>query len=439
MKRINLLVMVLMLGTAVTATAQKYGKTEEDSIDCVTNLFLYQEAFKNKQYEEAYVPWKAVLKFCPGNHKNTYIRGVVILKQRYNATKDPEERAAIVKELMDMYDLRIEYFGEAATVNAMKGYDCEQLRGIAGLTEYYPYYAEAMKQGGDQLKPVYIDRFFEATVRYVLAGNADTMLIIDNYDLASDALDKIMAKTTDSAALVEVRQVMGNVEAKFSPFASCEQLISIYTKKFEANPEDVNLLKKITTLLRKKGCTKSDLFFNATKNLHRLEPSPQTAMLMGQMCYNNDQFSEAVSYLNEAAKGMEEDADKYRVYLLMGMAYMESNSYSASRSAFMRAAEMNPNSGEPWRMIAQLYAKGHRAIEDGLGGRTAYWAAVDKARKAMNVDPSEENVAAAQKLINAYSGSFPKQSDAFMMDLIDGSSYTVPGWIGETTTVRTRK
>ena len=64
---------------------------------------------------------------------------------------------------------------------------------------------------------------------------------------------------------------------------------------------------------------------------------------------------------------------------------------------------------------------------------------MDKANKAKAVDPSEENVNAANKLINAYSGSYPSQSDAFMENLIDGQSYRVPGWIGESTIVRTRK
>lgn len=74
-----------------------------------------------------------------------------------------------------------------------------------------------------------------------------------------------------------------------------------------------------------------------------------------------------------------------------------------------------------------------------MGGRSAYWAAVDAARKAISVDGSPENVEAANNLIRSYSGHFPKQDVAFMLDLIDGNSFTVPGWIGVTTTVRTRK
>ena len=44
----------------------------------------------------------------------------------------------------------------------------------------------------------------------------------------------------------------------------------------------------------------------------------------------------------------------------------------------------------------------------------------------------------ADKLISSYSSYFPKKNDAFMLDLIDGHSYTVPGWIGRSTIIRTR-
>ena len=37
-----------------------------------------------------------------------------------------------------------------------------------------------------------------------------------------------------------------------------------------------------------------------------------------------------------------------------------------------------------------------------------------------------------------YSAAFPKKNDAFMLDLIDGHSYVVPGWIGKSTIIRTR-
>ena len=439
MKTIKFLTLGLVMTMSVfSVSAQKWGNTPEDSVSCVTNTFLYREAFKNKQYVEAYEPWKECLDKCPGNNKNLYIRGVTILKSRFNATKDANERKAIVDELMKMYDLRIANFGEAAEVTARKAYDMEQLGGNARLKDYYELYDEAMRLGADKLELAFVERYFDATVKYVTSGFADTTVIIDNYDLVSDALDGLASSETDSAKRAEIYGVIAHIENRFSPFASCDELVKIYDRKFAATPDDVTLLKKITTILRKKKCMDTELFFAATEKLHSLEPTASTAYLMAQMCYQKKRYNDAAKYINDAIEGAE-DKDKYNMYILQGLCYANNNSYSAARSAYNKAADMEPSKGEPYRLISQLYASGARAISDGMGGRSAYWAAVDAARKAINVDGSPENVEAANRLISSYSGHFPKQDEAFMLDLIDGNSFTVPGWIGVSTTIRTRK
>jgi len=440
MKNVKILAFTLFLtATSLSCFAQKWGKTPEDSVNCVTNTFLYRDAYSNKMYAEAYEPWKACLRDCPANQKNLYIRGVTILKSLYNATTDAKRREEIIEELMTMYDMRIQYFGEEAEVKAKKASDLAQLRGDKAIEQYYTLYAEAVKIGANEIDVAYVERFFDATIKYVSKGFADTTLIIDNYDIASEILENRASTETDSLKKVEIYNVINNIENKVSPFATCSELINIYSKKYAATPNDVTLLKKITTILRKKSCMNTDLFFSATESLYKLDPSPSTAYLMGQMCYNKDRFSEAVKYLNDAFKDAETTKDQYNMQILIGLCYANMNSYGAARSAYQKAADIDGSKGEPYRLIAQLYAKGARAVSDGLGGRTAYWAAVDAARRAINVDSSPENVEAAQRLINSYSANFPKQSDAFMMDLIDGHSYTVPGWIGVSTTVRTKK
>ena len=339
---------------------------------------------------------------------------------------------------MKMYDMRIENYGEAAKVMALKAYDLQVLCGDAALKEYYELYDKAVKTDPTQVDLAYVDRYFAATVKYVTSGNADTTLIVDNYDIISDALDGMMSRESDSAKRAEIHNVVNSIESRFSPFAGCDELVNIYTKKFEANKDDVALLKKITTILRKKKCMNTDLFFAATEQLNKLEPSASTAYLMAQMNYQRKNFNEAVKFINEALRGAE-DKDKYNMYILQGLCYGELNSYSAARSAYNNAAAMEPNKGEPLRLLAQLYASSARSVDDGMSGRSVYWVAVDVARKAMNVDNTPENVEAAQRLINSYSSHFPKQDKAFDLDLVDGQSFTVPGWVGVSTVVRTRK
>lgn len=440
MKKLKIvLIAAAALSMGLAANAQsKWGATPDDSIACISNVSLYQEFYKQKSYADCYAPWREILQHCPKYSKTVYQRASTIVKAKINTVQTQEERDALIDELMRSYDQRIQYFGEEAKVKAMKAQDLSTLR-PNDVKNIYEIYAEAVQAGVDQIDENYMTLFFAATVDYVKAGFADPTLIIDNYDIASERLEAILDEVVDdSLKSAKIRGYIANVEAVFSPYASCDQLVEIYQKKFDADPNNVALLRKITDIMLKKGCTESQLFFSATENLYELEPSPNTAMRMGTMCYGKKQYGKAIEYLQDAIKGVTAKKDLYNAYIYLGLSYFGQNSYSAARNAFLKAAETDRTKGDPYYFIAQAYANGSRSVDDGLGGRTAYWAAVDEMRHAKQVEPTDEMISKCDQKIGQYAGYFPKKTDAFMLDLIDGHSYVVPGWIGKATTVRTR-
>ena len=427
------------LSMSIAANGQsKWGDTPDDSIACISNVSLYQEYYKQKSYTDCYEPWRQILKHCPRYSKAVYQKGETIMKAMINSAQNAEERDAYIEEMMRMFDQRIQYFGEEAVVLAKKAQTLSTLR-PKDVKNVYEIYAQAIEAGSHQLDENYVTLFFKATVDYVQAGLAEPSLVIDNYDIASDLLDSIRDQIEDdSVKIAKISGYINNVEAVFSPYASCDQLIAIYQKKFEADPKNADLLKKITNIMMKKGCTENALFFSATENLYELEPSPSTAMRMGSMCYSKKKYADAISYTQDAVKNLTDKKDLYKAYLIMGLSYSGMGSYSAACTALLKAAEVDRTKGEPYINLAMVYANSYRSIDDGMGGRSAYWAAVDELRHAKQVEPTDNIIAIADKLIGSYSSAFPKKNDAFMLDLIDGHSYVVPGWIGKSTIIRTR-
>ena len=440
MKKLKIVIIAAAaLSMSLAANAQsKWGDTPDDSIACISNVSLYQEFYKQKSYTDCYEPWRQILKHCPRYSKAVYQRGEVIMKSMINSAQNTEERDAYIDELMRMFDQRIQYFGEEAVVLAKKAQTLSTLR-PKDVKNVYEIYESAIKAGADQLDENYVTLFFKATVDYVQAGLAEPSLVIDNYDIASELLDNIRDTIVDdSAKIAKISGYINNVEAVFSPYASCDQLINIYQKKFEADPKNPDLLKKITNIMMKKGCTENQLFFSATENLYEIEPSPSTAMRMGSMCYSKKKYADAISYTQDAVKNLTDKKDLYKAYLIMGLSYSGMGSYSAARTALLKAAETDRTKGEPYINLAMVYANSYHTIDDGMGGRSAYWAAVDELRHAKQVEPTDNIIAIADKLIGSYSAAFPKKNVAFMLDLIDGHSYVVPGWIGKSTIIRTR-
>ena len=447
MKTIKKLTIGMLLSAALLpASAQVIkGCPEELQQEMMEPVSLYQENWKQytssndqRYLLEAYPYWKTFVETCPRNGKNIYTRGVTIMEAKIKAAATPEEKAAYIEELMSLYDKRIANFGEASKVTAMKAMELEELLGAEGLQRYYQLYSDAVQMEGG-LEAAYLVKYMEATINYVRAGYAEPTLVVDNYDIASDLLDDELQKNAaDSVKAATIRGYIAGVEAAFSPYASCDQLVEIYSKKFEADPENIDLLKKITGIMSRKGCTDQALFFSATENLYRLEPTPATAMRMAQMCNSKGKYSEAVTYLRDAIEGIA-DKDKFNAYMQMGIAYYNLKNYTAARTAFNNAAAADVTKGAPYRMIAMLYGSSTAsAREDNVNGHSAYWAAVDALQQSKRVDPSEENVSACDKLISTYSAHFPKQTDAFMAGLENGQRFTVPGWIGVSTIVRTR-
>lgn len=447
MKTIKKLTIGMLLSAALLpASAQVIkGCPEELQQEMMEPVSLYQENWKQytssndqRYLLEAYPYWKTFVETCPRNGKNIYTRGVTIMEAKIKTAATPEEKAAYIEELMSLYDKRIANFGEASKVTAMKAMELEELLGAEGLQRYYQLYSDAVQMEGG-LEAAYLVKYMEATINYVRAGYAEPTLVVDNYDIASDLLDDELQKNAaDSVKAATIRGYIAGVEAAFSPYASCDQLVEIYSKKFEADPENIDLLKKITGIMSRKGCTDQALFFSATENLYRLEPTPATAMRMAQMCNSKGKYSEAVTYLRDAIEGIA-DKDKFNAYMQMGIAYYNLKNYTAARTAFNNAAAADVTKGAPYRMIAMLYGSSTAsAKEDNVNGHSAYWAAVDALQQSKRVDPSEENVSACDKLISTYSAHFPKQTDAFMAGLENGQRFTVPGWIGVSTIVRTR-
>ena len=121
MKALKLTILSFLIGTVAIAQSgnekpkRNYGTTAEDSIECVKNLSLYSEFYKQDNFEDALLGWRSALAICPGSSKNLYIRGSKMmnyLMEKADEAENEELKDALVDTLLNLYDLRIANFGE---------------------------------------------------------------------------------------------------------------------------------------------------------------------------------------------------------------------------------------------------------------------------------------------------------------------------------------
>ena len=79
MKKIILpFIFLLSLSLKINANILNDNKFGSDSIACITNISLYREFVKQKNFDDAIQPWRKAYAECPRASKNIYIDGAKI-------------------------------------------------------------------------------------------------------------------------------------------------------------------------------------------------------------------------------------------------------------------------------------------------------------------------------------------------------------------------
>ncbi|MBW6491299.1 MAG: hypothetical protein K0B15_08935 [Lentimicrobium sp.] len=418
-----------------TISGPKYGA---DSVNCVMHLSLYREFYKQKNFKDAYPHWKWVFVNGPLASQNTYIDGIKMISSKIDETKDPALREKLIDTLMVVYDQRIKYFNREGYVLGRKGIDLYTYRPDK-TEQLYHLFKKSVDLSGNKSEGAVLVYYFRAVIGMVEMGKLEKDVIVDNYDKLSEIIDhNLKANAAKPKALANWENISGNIESTFEPFATCPDLVSMYSKKFASTPGDVELLKKITNILERKGCVKEDLFFQATEQLHKLEPGAQSAYLMGTLNLERNQLGKAAEYMSQAAELYDNNSDKIKALNILANINFNQRNYQLARSNAYKILQIDPNYGKAYILIGDLYSSSaSMCTEDDLGGKSVFWAAVDKYAKARSVDSSVESDANSK--IAQFSRFFPAASDLFFRDMQEGSSFTVGCWINEATTVRAAK
>ena len=427
---------------------------EETSIvteDCIMYTSLFHESAKNKQYADAFEPWMAVYKTCPGYSKNVYADGVKILSWKISQY---QPGTAEYKEwrdmLMTLYDKRIKYFGNdakypTAWILGQKGLDyCAFFSEDALKETAYPWLKESVeKQGsGSQIKVV--SKLSEVSLG-LYKSNPDKYAeqYIADYQMCVDALGA-MANDPNNKNASAAQSYRDNLEQVFaaSGAADCSKLDELYAKVVADNSQNLEMLNKIMGLYRRVGCVESDIYFAAAESAHKLAPTAESAAGCAGMSKKKGDWQGAVEYYDQATDLAETNEDKaeyqYRAAYLL---YDKVKSYPQSRAYLRKSLEYNPEQGRCYILMGILYASSTPYSKEEYGAKaailnkTVFWAAVDKFNKAKQVEPScaEE----ASKLVSTYAKYFPTKEERFdLPNEFSGSTFTVGGWIGETTTIR---
>lgn len=427
-------------------------------VDCETAYSLYREAFK--QWEAAspkcnpqnvnpvmVSSWRTVFLNCPGMRQSTFTDGAKIVTNAFiKNAKNNEEREAYIDTLCMVYDMRAQYFpdgpkGPGTNVSNVIGRKGVDLMAYPSRLEMaYASLKQAIELEGKLANNLFIDCYFKTVINMVKAGKLEESEIIEEYSRLMDIVDNIMNNLEEYGyeKLADgYMNTKNNLEGAVQPYANCEDLIRIYQKKFDADPDNVELLNKIATVLSNRNCDKSDLYLAVAIKLHSLNPSAESAYFIGKRYLADQEYGKATSYLLEATKS-DNAVQTEQAYKYLAQIMLKEGNFEQGRIYANRAIALDKTDGEPYMIIGYLYASSSKVCnENPLHAKAVLWAAVDKFQRAKEVDP--EMASKANEMIREYSKMFPTAEDAFFYNVFEGDTYHVGCWINEDTKARFSK
>lgn len=425
--------LALLLTMAAPVQAQDSNPSRQEKM---THYSLYYENFKNDNFELARADLLWILENSPGfdsgNDKN-YRRAVELYEGLAEQASNEKERTAYLDTAATYLTTAVDSLEKhglsysAYKWERRKGRFLEKHRG--SLSEDIPlkedavtYYRRAFDLAPEELNPYYVRRILES---YLQDNDLKKALTFANKVEEVRGDDEEVAKILRS----ERKKIFSkNPQAR----------IAHLEEQLEQAPDSIPLMTELFNAYVNRGNIESASELAA--RLMESNPSAETVRQIAEMRLDDGRPQEAIEAYDRAEK---QGADlKAQDHFNRGEALAELGNFPEARGAYRQALELQPDFGEAYIAIGDLYT---RAVSECSGGslertdKAVYWVAVDKYRRAREVDSSVASM--ANNKINTFRKYFPTREDIFYRDNWEaGAEVTVNSgcysWINETTTVR---
>ena len=457
----KLCVITLILASLYQATV-----FAQDVNVCMQDLSIFAEFAKVKNYKSAYEPWKKVRTECPTINVAIYSYGERILKDRIK-TGTPEEQNLAKDDLIKLYDEWVVNFPKKRNQSVVGDITSKKAQALldyklADLKEVYSTFDEAYnKDVASFTNPKLLYNYFKTLYdRYKEGDTEVTMeLLFNKYEEVSEKfefestelakkLDVILKKEDAGTALTSretrnkrifnvnsnaIGTFLSNLDAIIAKEATCENLIPLYQRNFEANKTDALWIKRAASRMDSKECSDDPLFVTLVEALHALEPSADSAYYLGLLNDKGGNADEAFKYYEESIALETDNYRKAKILLKIANKFKVAGRKSSARSYANKALGFQPSLGRAYLLIANMYAdSANQCGESQFDKRAVYWLAADMAKKAGQVDASLKKIAA--RTAESYTGRAPSKTDIFT----EGNAGTVikfSCWINRSVTV----
>ena len=435
--------------------------------DCISNLSIFAEYAKVKNYDSAYDPWVAVKNECPDLNSAIYIYGERILKD-FIKNSEGDKKVKFQSDLINLYDEWLTYFpktksgkSQVGKILAIKGQSMVDYK-LAKNQEVFEVFDQAFKKDQNSFtSPKGLYNYFKVYFNLYKEENSNVSLEelfnkyeeliekfefeMDTYTMKLDILlnkvandDPLSSRETKNKRVYEVNMIacstyLNNLNAIIAKESTCENLIPLYRKSFDKFKSDPVWLNRAASRMDSKECSDDPLFVELVEALHDLNPSANSAYYLGLLNDKKGDSQTAIKFYNESIELETDNLKKAKTLYKIAIKFKKSKQFSKSRNYANRALNFQPSLGSAYLLIANLYASSaNNCGNSQFDKRAVYWLAAEEARRAASVDASVRKT--ANRTAASYEGRAPTKTDIFTEGRA-GENISIGCWIGKSISV----
>ena len=360
-----------------TTQDERIGATNNGNEDSIKigrqNISLFQMALQNNDWAEALVNMRWLVKNAPYAITGIYTQGPRILYFLIKDETDPAKRMQYYKEMVELFDLReknlevLNTFAKTkSTLGDVLSVKADYLNWVAQiypecgytLNKSYENYSKAIKmineKGGRDIAGSVLQNFFlTSDAMYKNSPNTMREQYLQDYLDCKDACEKMLQLAKEAKAegdedkankLVAMYDApLADIENKFSQSGAAdrEQIIAIYTKKFDSYKDDINKLNSAINLMAQNDCDDADIYYQYAEAAFAIEPTFLSAVGLAQKAQKDGEMAKMLDFYNKALELAKSDAMRGAICLNISNALTKSKQFTGALTYAEKSIEYN--------------------------------------------------------------------------------------------------
>jgi tetratricopeptide (TPR) repeat protein len=433
MKRFCTLLLILALGSFSLVYAQQglnipAGKEKETQ----EKWILMNDDVTNKDFTAARSSFAWLMQNAPKINPGLYIKGAQIYEALATTPNTDANRVRGYEDtLLLIHDLRIQHFNDEANVLNRKGLYAYRFlinRNPPPIEQLHGMYARIVELNPTStLFPPNALSYMDLMCRHKNDGKLNDQQVLAGYEKIDQAYAANIEQGNQVDAWNQVKVEIDRILAACVTI-DCEFVKNNMAPQYRANPQDLNMAKKIASYMITGKCTDDPLFMEAANHISRAEPTYAWEIMLAQKEINSQNLDGAVQHYQKAIELAETNTKKAEANMSIGNIYSSKGQKEAARAAFQRALAADPSFRDAYTAIGDLYYNSRECAKGNVVEQRMFYIAAYE---------MYERGGASSKMAAAKS-QFPSKQDVFTN--IGKTKKTLPTgcWINETVTIRTR-